>query len=30
MNFLEIVGTAVCGAATLAAFWIFIVLLFSF
>ena len=30
MNFLEIVGAGVCGVATLAASWVFLVLLFSF
>ena len=30
MNFLEIVGATACAIATLAAFWIFLVLLFSF
>ena len=29
MSFLEIVGAGVCGTATLAAGWIFLVLLFS-
>lgn len=30
MSFLEVVGAGVCGVATLAASWIFLVLLFSF
>ena len=30
MNFLEIIGAAACSIATLAAFWIFLILLFSF
>ena len=29
MSFLEVVGAGVCGAATLAASWVFVVLLFS-
>jgi len=29
MNILEITGAAACAVATLAAFWVFIVLLFS-
>ena len=29
MRFLEVVGAGVCGAATLAASWVFVVLLFS-
>ena len=29
MSFLEVIGAGVCGAATLAAGWVFVVLLFS-